>query len=197
MRGIAAVIFPLLAAVAIPAASQDRRQAGREPQDCAASHGELPKSWEGEAYAVDGDTVAGIGLKFPVRLWGIQAPELRDTNQSETIAGMRARAALEDILAAGEHRVSCQVVKWDRSCQLVAQCTIVAEMPRGTRPGPHDVALRLLEDGLAYGFSLNDALPWDANASGRYAHFEAIARQARKGLWPDWLGQPEPMAGTK
>ena len=27
----------------------------------------------------------------------------------------------------------------------------------------------------------------------KMAHFEAISRQARKGLWPDWLGErPKP-----
>jgi endonuclease YncB( thermonuclease family) len=157
-------------------------------QDC----GELPKSWEGEAFAADGNTITGVGLSSPVRLWGVRAPAVRDRNGNETVAGMRGRAALEDLLAAGDHRVSCRMAKWDRSCQLVAQCTIVAEMPRGTKPEPHDIALRLLEDGLVYGFSLEDALPWDGGAGRRYAHFESLARQARKGLWPDWLGQAEP-----
>jgi endonuclease YncB( thermonuclease family) len=104
---------------------------------------------------------------------------------------MVARAALEDLLAAGEHRVSCKVASWDDQCRLVAQCTITAEMPRGTPPAPHDIALRLLEDGLAYGLELGSALPWDSEASARYAHFEALSRQARKGLWTLWLGESD------
>jgi hypothetical protein len=42
---------------------------------------------------------------------------------------------------------------------------------------------------MAYGFSLDDALPWDKDASEKIAHFEAISRQAHKGLWPIWLGE--------
>ena len=37
--------------------------------------GELPKTWEGQAFAIDGDTIGGIGLKPPIRLWGIQHGE--------------------------------------------------------------------------------------------------------------------------
>lgn len=157
---------------------------------CAGSQSPLPKSWEGQAYAIDGNTLAGIGLKAPIRLWGIQAPDLRNkfTNQ-ETVAGMRARAALEDMLTAGEHRVSCQPVKWNAACMLVAQCTITAEWPTGSKAQPHDIGLRLVEDGFAYGVDLADPPPADKDAGEKMAHFESLSRQARKGLWPEWLGE--------
>ena len=43
---------------------------------------------------------------------------------------------------------------------------------------------------MAYGFELNNLPEWDKDAAEKIAHFEALARQARKGLWPDWLGEP-------
>ena len=49
--------------------------------------------------------------------------------------------------------------------------------------------MRLVEDGFAYGFELGSPPDWDKDASEKIAHFEAISRQARKGLWPDWLGE--------
>jgi endonuclease YncB( thermonuclease family) len=179
-------IFSIMAllSLVLPATAQDR------PKAC----GMLPKSWEGQAYAVDGDTLTGVGLKPAIRLWGIRAPRLRDAEEAETVPGMQARAALEDLLTAGEHRIACKVAAWDDQCRLVAQCTITAEMPLGTPAAPHDIALRLLEDGFAYGVGLGAALPWDGEASARYAHFEAISRQARKGLWPLWLGESDATA---
>jgi endonuclease YncB( thermonuclease family) len=148
--------------------------------------GQLPKSWEGQAYAVSGDTLGGVDLKPRIRLWGIRAPEL---GGEPSVPGMRARAALEDMLASGEHRVSCRMVAWDRECRATAQCTVSAEWPAGSKAQPHDLALRLVEDGFAYGFGLELPPPWDKDASAKIAHFETLSRQARKGLWPDWLGE--------
>jgi len=187
--GSLAVLLAL--AFAVPGAAQQRK-----PANCGAQ-GTPPKSWEGEAYALAGDRLGGIGLKPQIRLWGIRAPALRAPDGDERVAGMRSRAALEDLLAAGDHRVSCRAVGWDDKCRLLAQCTVAAAMPAGTPPAPHDLALRLLEDGLAYGFHLEAALPWDKDASARYSHYEAIARQARKGLWPVWVGEPDAMAPSE
>jgi endonuclease YncB( thermonuclease family) len=168
-------------AIAGVAMAQERRQ------DCN-RQGPMPKTWEGLAFATDGDSLAGIGLKPPLRLWGMRAPQLRDKDEQETVPGMRARAALEDMLTASDHNVSCRIHGWDGVCRLVAQCAITAEWPTGSKAQSHDLALRLVEDGLAYGFGLDDALAWDKDASAKIAHFEALARQARKGLWPIWLG---------
>jgi endonuclease YncB( thermonuclease family) len=148
--------------------------------------GELPKVWEGQAYAVSGDTLAGIGLKQRIGLWGLKAPEI---GNPESVHGMRARAALEDLLASGDHRISCRTVGWDRSCRALAQCTINAAWPAGSAPQPHDIGLRLLEDGMAYAFDVTNLPSWDKDAAEKVSHFEGLARQARKGLWPDWLGE--------
>jgi endonuclease YncB( thermonuclease family) len=152
--------------------------------------GQLPKTWEGTAYAVSGDTLAGIGLKPHLKLWGIRAPAL---GGEPSVPAMRARAVLEDMLTSAEHKVSCRMVAWDRECRALAQCTVTAEWPAGSKAQPHDLAVRLVEDGFAYGFGLESPPPWDKDASAKIAHFESISRQARKGLWPDWLGEaPKP-----
>ena len=165
-----------------------KAQTSKAP-DCATTQGALPEKWEGVAFAIDGGTLAGAGLKSQIRLWGIQAPELRGNDRQETTSGMRARAALEDLLLAGERRVTCRATKFDRTCHVVAQCTVTIESPRGSPPAPQDVSLRLLEDGFAYGVYLDGTLPWDKTASERYGYHEGLARQARKGLWPIWLGE--------
>ena len=165
-----------------------KAQSSKAP-DCATTQGALPEKWEGIAFAIDGSTLAGAGLKPHIHLWGIQAPELRDKDKIETVPGMRARAAVEDLLLAGERRVTCRSSKFDRTCRIVAQCTVTLESPRGSVPAPHDLSLRLLEDGLAYSFYLDETLPWDKTANERYGYHEALARQARKGLWPMWLGE--------
>ena len=176
----------LVCILAWPAAAQGpSSSSGAVKQDCAKTMGELPKTWEGQAYGLSGDTLSGVGLKPHLRLWGIRAPTL----VSENSAGMRARAALEDMLVAGEHRVACRTAGWDGYCQILAQCTVTAEWPTGSKAEPHDLGLRLVEDGYAYGYDLGAVPQWDKDAGEKVAHFEALARQARKGLWPEWLGE--------
>lgn len=173
------VALLLLSFGAVPVFAQSSTAPG-----CGAS-GTLPKIWEGQAYAASGDTLSGVGLKMPIKLWGVRAPEMTTTS----VAAMRSRAALEDMLVSGEHKVSCKIVGWDRACNATAQCTVTAAWPTGSAPQPHDLALRLAEDGFAYGADLGTPPEWDKDASEKVAHFEAIARQARKGLWPSWLGE--------
>lgn len=175
---LVALASVLVALSVVPASAQTSTNA--------ATCGALPKSWEGTAYAVSGDTLAGTGLKARIGLWGIHAAEM------PAIPGMRARAALEDMLDSGEHKVSCRMTGWDRACRAIAQCTITAAWPSGSVAQAHDIGLRLVEDGWAYGAGLEAPPDWDKDASAKIAHFEAIARQARKGLWPQWLGEEQP-----
>jgi endonuclease YncB( thermonuclease family) len=182
-----AVLTSLVAVAAVPALGQSRSDS-----NCTVS--DLPKTWEGKAFAVSGDTLAGSGLNRPIHLWGIRAPE--GEFGPNGFPGMRARAALADMLLSGEHQVSCRMVgKLDGRCQPLAQCTITAAWPNGSVPQPHDLALRLVEDGYAIGVGLEAPPAWDKDAGEKIAHFEALSRQARKGLWPDWLGE-QPKAPT-
>ncbi|GEP60116.1 hypothetical protein [Reyranella soli] len=104
-----------LAAVAVPAMAQPapRKTVTAQPDipDCAAM-GALPATWDGQAYAIDGNTLAGVNLKPHIRIWGIQAPELREA-KAESVAGMRARAVLEDLLEQSGHKVKCRTTKFD------------------------------------------------------------------------------------
>ena len=179
------VLAAALAAVAVPALAQPvpRKTATAlsDAPDCAAM-GTLPATWDGQVYAIDGATLAGVGLKPHVRIWGIQAPELRDATKAESVAGMRARAALEDLLEPSGHKVKCRATKFDRSCRIVAQCSL--DDARGG-----DIGGAMIAAGMAYGFSLDEALPWEARASQRYATAEAEARKQRQGLWKEWLGE--------
>ena len=174
-----------LAAVALPALAQPApRKTAPAPSDmpdCAAM-GALPATWDGQVHAINGDTLAGVGLKPRIRLWGIQAPELRDGAKAESAAGMRARAALEDLLEKSNHKVKCRASKFDRDCHIVAQCSL-----DDAQAG--DIGGALIAAGTAYGFHLDETLPWESRASQRYATAEAEARKQRRGLWKDWLGE--------
>jgi len=177
----------LAALVAADASAQQRKPPPTpEPKetkssDCPAM-GELPKTWDGQAFAIDGQTLGGTGLKAHLRIWGIQAPELRDANKAESVAGMRARAFLADLLAKADHKVKCRPARFDRECRIVAQCGLAD-------PGTStDLGGSMIAGGMAYGFDLDEALPWETRAGQRYADAEFEARKARKGLWPIWLG---------
>jgi len=75
----AALALALLALVAAdPAQPQSRTLRDKAEQPC----GALPKPFDGVAFAVDGNTLAIVGKKPNVRIWGIQAPELRDKDKS-------------------------------------------------------------------------------------------------------------------
>jgi endonuclease YncB( thermonuclease family) len=186
------VLIGILVGMAAPAMAQTFGTAsGPGPAaNCKASLGDLPKIWEGKAYAISGDSLTGIGLKPTVRLWGIHAPPLTAPMSGPA---MRARAALEDMLTSGEHKVTCRMAGWDGLCRALAECSVTTDWPTGSVAKPHDLGARLVEDGFAYGFELGSPPDWDKDASERIAHFEAIARQGRKGLWSDWLDErPRP-----
>ena len=53
---------------------------------------------------------------------------------------------------------------------------------------------KVMKDGAADNLAqaraaLAEVPDWDKDASEKIAHFEAISRQGRKGLWPDWPGE--------
>ena len=163
------------AAPAAPAA------APAKPAACA-SAGALPQTWSGQAFAIDGETLGGTGLKAPLKLWGLQAPVLRDRDKLESVAGMRARATLEDLLARSDHKVKCRISRFDSDCRMVAQCAL-------DEAQPIDLGGAMLASGVVYGHELDEPLSWEPRASQRYADAEFEARKGRKGLWPVWLGE--------
>lgn len=166
---------------AAPAASA-AASAPAKPQGCTATHGALPQNWSGQAFALDGETLGGSGLKTPLRIWGVQTPALRDAQRVETVPGMRARATLEDLLARADHKVKCRIARYDSECRLVAQCAL-------DEAQPIDLGGAMLASGVVYGHELDEPLSWEPRAAQRYADAEYEARKARKGSWPHWLGE--------
>ena len=165
-----------------PAAAPAAPAAAPKPQGCTASNGALPQNWSGQAFALDGESLGGSGLKTPLRIWGVQAPALRDAQRVETVPGMRARATLEDLLARADHKVKCRIARYDSECRLVAQCAL-------DEAQPIDLGGAMLASGVVYGHELDEPLSWEPRAAQRYADAEFEARKARKGSWPHWLGE--------
>jgi endonuclease YncB( thermonuclease family) len=143
----------LLLAAAISCAANASAQQRKPPpppeakpaSDCSATAGELPKAWDGQAFAIDGHTLGGTGLKAHLRIWGIQAPDLRDATRAESVTGMRARAFLADLLAKADHKVKCRPARFDRECRIVAQCSLADP------GGSSDLGGSMIAGGMAYG----------------------------------------------
>lgn len=142
----------------------------------------LPPTFEGMAFTGDGDTIYGVNFKPGIRLWGMNAPELRDLAKAETVPGMRARSLVDDLLAEAKHQVRCEPIEWDGYCRVVATCTTAKGV---------DLTLATLKAGLAYGFYLSKH-PDLMERALAYSDAEAAARKAKLGLWPQWQGEKVP-----
>lgn len=105
---------------------------------------------------VDGDTFIMSGAR--VRLWGIDAPELR------TAYGPHAKAALVR-LVADDAKFSCEIKDNDRYKRIVARC----------RNKHGDIGAAMVAAGHAY--------DWSRYSSGAYAQQELQARQVGAGMW--------------
>lgn len=164
----------LAALISFPAAAQNPPLSPKcDPQ------GTAPAKLEGVAFAGDGDTLYGVGWSWPVRLWGLNAAELRDGAKAETVPGMRARAHLVDVMAEAENKTICTPIEFDGHCRIVATCKTAA----GT-----DLTLSVLKAGLAYGYYLGRH-PSRVDRALVYNAAEVEARKARRGLWRMWLGE--------
>ncbi|MBM3623646.1 MAG: thermonuclease family protein [Alphaproteobacteria bacterium] len=104
LAALALLCTPVLAAAAQPKCT---------PGDLA--------SLVGRAGAIDGDTLALIvdGRRTPnIRLWGVDAPELRDAAKLESPAGMQARVAISDLVHG--RPVTVQPIECDNYGRIVA-----------------------------------------------------------------------------
>lgn len=132
----------------------------------------------GHAAAVDGDTLAAVvnGHRVPnVRLWGVDAPELRNSGKVETTAGMRARVALAELVA--DKPVTVRPVECDSYGRTVA--TVEA--------GGEDLSLAMVRAGMAYVFVHYAFRPEMLDHFNRLQAAEQDAREKRVGLWSVWL----------
>lgn len=93
----------------------------------------------GEALVIDGDTLALDGRT--VRLWGIDAPEIRQTcangNGDRYRCGIAAARALETIIIGRD--VTCTAIDTDRYGRDVARCaTKLNFVAKSTEPNEGD-----------------------------------------------------------
>ena len=113
---------------------------------------------------VDGDTlrINIEGFEMPVRLWGIDAPEMAQRN------GPEAKQRLEALVPAGS-RAAVHPVNRDRYGRIVAVVDNGAEFA---------VNFTMVLEGWAYHYR-----QYDPRINGCFAHAERAARDSRMGVW--------------
>jgi endonuclease YncB( thermonuclease family) len=125
------------------------------------------ETFSGKARAVDGDSLE-LGDRR-VRLYGIDAPELRQTCEKAdgtTQCGQRAYAELKFIIS-GKH-VECEGFGFDRYDRTLARC----------RAGETDLGSAMVRAGWAISY-------------GDYRGEERQARRDRAGIWAGEFIEPE------
>lgn len=126
---------------------------------------------DGIAVVVEGDRLNVNGL--PVRLYGIDAPEIGQTclsRRGESYdCGATARAILERLI--GTRPVQCQIYSVLANDEQVGSCAV----------GTQDLAATMVLAGWAF--------PQRA-LSSRYERLEARAQSARSGLWAGQAARP-------
>lgn len=129
----------------------------------------------GIAEVIDGDTIALRGAKSRIRLYGIDAPEGRqtcnDANGEKYLCGPRAAEALQSIIGRNG-LVICKQVDRDRYKRIVAVCEV----------NGRNINSELVRQGWALDFR--------RYSDGLYASEEAEARQLKRGLWAGTLVEP-------
>jgi endonuclease YncB( thermonuclease family) len=136
----------------------------------------------GRAAALDGDVIV-VGTTR-IRLWGIDAPEMRQTCPSNGImifgerwpAGQMAFAFLQSLLLSSDpplnRMVNCKIVAVDGYQRSLARCTI----------GGIDIAAMMVEAGMAWAYRQH---------TSEYVPQENTARSHKRGVWahpcaPPW-----------
>lgn len=142
------------------------------------------QSYRGEATALDGGTilVSAMGHRdVSVRILGIDAPLLGAAEGD----GWFARAALDDILAAGGRTVTCQQYGVDDQGQPLGHCLLDGGRQR-------DLGLAMLESGWAVTLRLYLRANAERIRNGlaaSYDNAERAARRARRGRWARMPGK--------
>ena len=167
LKGFAAALMALLVYVAV-------EQGGGEPHGVPSASGGAPgigSAVRGRAHVVDADTLDIAGVR--VRLHGIDAPE-RDQNCTRSgvawRCGQQASAALAALVAGRDLR--CELSDRDRYGRMVGICWLDAL----------DVNGWLVQQGWAVAYR---------RFSAAYVGAEAVAREARRGIWAGTFTMPE------
>ena len=122
--------------------------------------GSLAGELTGHVTVTDGDTLR-MG-KVRIRLWGIDAPELRQTC-GDLRAGLMATDALTDFIA--DRPITCETVDRDRYGRAVATCAVDGA----------DLGGLMVRAGWARDYP--------RYSSGHYANTERAARAIGAGMW--------------
>lgn len=131
-----------------------------------------PAVLHGIAQVRDGDSLDLAGQR--VRLWGVDAPEFKQTCTragSRWSCGRDARGALATHLAG--RSLTCVPVDRDAYGRVVARCTV----------GGRSVNEWLVRKGWAVDYT--------RYSGGRYARAQAEAQAARRGIWSGRFQMPE------
>ena len=117
----------------------------------------------GRATVIDGDTLDVAGVR--VRLWGIDAPESRQTCLWAEVTYPCGQLATQHLRAlVGGQEVTCAPRTRDRYGRTVALCRVEAL----------DLGAAMVRDGWALAF---------VRYAADYLGLEGEARAARRGLW--------------
>lgn len=126
----------------------------------------------GRASVIDGDTLDVRGER--VRLWGVDAPESRQTCADGKGRPYRCGQSAANALAnwIGQRNVVCVERERDRYGRAVSTCTVAGE----------DVGSWLALNG--------QAIDYRQYSDGRYVTAEAAARAAKRGVWAGSFQKP-------
>jgi len=112
----------------------------------------------------DGDSFVYGGHE--IRLWGIDAPEYRQTCYQDAKSlpcGKYARQRLENLLK--DEELNCERVNTDRYKRTVARCYVRGE----------DIAALMVRSGFAFDYT--------RYSRGAYSAQQKAAKSERRGLW--------------
>ncbi len=136
----------------------------------------LGEEFTAAAKPYDGDTleITRGGKPTTVRIWGIDAPELKQMcvhDGKQVSCGILSRDFL--IALIGDKPVTVMVRDHDRYGRAVAVC----------RAGEKDIGEELVREGLAFEYK--------EFTKGRYGAAENAAREAKRGVWSMDTERPE------
>ncbi|MFC7380554.1 thermonuclease family protein [Brevundimonas sp. GCM10030266] len=142
-----------------------------------------PPAIIGEAIAVDGDTIEIGGQR--IRLWGIDAPEGRQScirDGEHWDCGQVATFHVVQMIM--DREVKCEPVgRPDRYRRIVARCSVKWELDGGEAGWEWaDLNRQIVRNGWA--------LNYDRYSGGEYREDEALARLAKAGLWAGEFQMP-------